>query len=301
MASFYQATVAEFLAQTDEVVLARLTMGYANRGYTSLYADQTLTWERDLSSLRATLGQCVRVSARAGAWGLILEFSIPKKELRIDVVLLIGGTIVFLEAKTGVAAAQANRQIEEYALLLHYFHKASNERRIVPILVTRDPASPNLLDLNQQEFFPQLATYWIVPVLRSSWDELAGLLLEIERHSGEQIVAGEWESSPYFPVPSIIDAAIALRSGLSIREIAHSEASEHEIQEVCAVLQSYVDRARDLKQHAICFLTGVPGSGKTLVGLSLAHSAENRASAIHFMSGNGPLVKVLQHLFTQES
>ena len=148
-----------------------------------------------------------------------------------------------------------NRQIEEYALLLHYFHKASNERRIVPILVTRDPASPNLLDLNQQEFFPQLSSYWIVPVLRSSWDELAGLLLEIERHPAEQIVAGEWESSPYFPVPSIIDAAIALRSGLSIREIAHSEASEHEIQEVCAVLQelcgsrSRSETTRDLFPH----------------------------------------------------
>jgi hypothetical protein len=51
----------------------------------------------------------------------------------------------------------------------------------------------------------------------------------------------------------------------------------------------------------ICFLTGVPGSGKTLIGLSLAHSHENKANAIHFMSGNGPLVKVLQYLFTQES
>jgi Uncharacterized conserved protein (DUF2075) len=217
-------------------------------------------------------------------WGLILEFSIPKKELRIDIVLLIREAIVILEAKTGVAGAHAKQQIEEYALLLHYFHNASNQRRILPVLVTNEPATPNLLDLNQREFFPQLSSYWIAPVLRSSWDELSGLLLEVERHSSGQLLA-----------------AIALRKGLSIREIAHSEASEHEIHEVCAALQSYVDLARAEKQHAICFLTGVPGSGKTLVGLSLAHSAENRASAIHFMSSNGPLVKVLQHLFTQES
>ena len=94
---------------------------------------------------------------------------------------------------------------------------------------------------------------------------------------------------------------VALKSGLSIREIAHSEASEHEIAEVRQTIQSFVDAAKAEQHHAICFLTGVPGSGKTLVGLSLAHSDESKANAIHFMSGNGPLVQVLQHLFTQES
>lgn len=301
MASFYHATVEEFLAQPHEAVLAALAVGYANRGYTSQYSDQTLTWERDLRSLRSALESCVDASTGAGSWGLILEFSIPKKELRIDVALLIRESVVILEAKTGVAGTEARRQVEEYALLLHYFHKASSERRIIPVLVAHEPATPNLLELNQREFFPQLASYWIAPVQRSSWDELPGLLLEIERHSIEQIIVGDWESSPYFPVPSIIDAAIALRSGLSIREIAHSEASEHEIQEVCAVVQGIVNRTRTEGRHAICFLTGVPGSGKTLVGLSLAHSTENRAAEIHFMSGNGPLVKVLQHLFVQES
>jgi len=301
MASFYHSTVAEFLAQTDEFSLARLSTEYALRGYTRQYTDQTLTWERDLRSLRATLQQCVLASEEASKWGVILEFSIPRKEVRIDVVLLVGTAIAILEAKTAEADVGAKRQVEEYALLLHYFHKASDRRRIIPVLVSPAPTIPNQLDLNQQELFPQLSKYWITPVLRSSWDELPLLLLEIGRHADGQLVASQWESSPYFPVPSIIDAAIALRSGLSIREIAHSEASEHEIHEVCAVLQSYVNLARVDKHHAICFITGVPGSGKTLVGLSLAHSAENRAAEIHFMSGNGPLVAVLQHLFTQES
>jgi hypothetical protein len=94
---------------------------------------------------------------------------------------------------------------------------------------------------------------------------------------------------------------LALKTGLSIREIAHSEASESEIENVRLTVQECLDRARTESRHAICFLTGVPGSGKTLVGLSLAHSDENKGNAIHFMSGNGPLVQVLQHLFTQES
>jgi len=172
---------------------------------------------------------------------------------------------------------------------------------IVPVLVASEASRPSLDNLRQGEFFQQLSRYWVKPVLKSSWDDLAGVLLEIGRSTGAQLSAAAWDQSPYHPVPSIIEAALALRSGLSIREIAHSEASEHEIETVCQVLQSYVDRARSERHHAICFLTGVPGSGKTLVGLGLTHATENKADPIHFMSGNGPLVKVLQHLFTQES
>jgi hypothetical protein len=290
MASFYRASVEEFLAQNEEQVLARLGIAYANRGYTSQYSDQTLTWERDLRSLRSSLEQCVMKSDSARSWGLLLEFSIPRKEMRIDVVLLIRDVIVVLEAKTGNAALQAKRQIEEYALLLHYFHKASTDHQIVPIIVSQEAIEADLSGLSQRELFPQMSRYWVAPVIRSSWRELSSVLGAIEQPHIEQALAEAWDNSPYFPVPSIIEAAMALRSGLSIREIAHSEASEHEIETVGHAVQGYVDRARRENHHAICFLTGVPGSGKTLVGLSLAHSDENKASAIHFMSGNGPLV-----------
>ena len=159
---------------------------------------------------------------------------------------------------------------------------------------------PNLNALKQSEMFSQLAIYWISGVVLTPWESLATVLGAVGNASETQTDPQSWDKSPYYPVPSIIEAAIALKSGLSIREIAHSEASEHEISEVRQKIQSFVDQARSQGQHIICFLTGVPGSGKTLVGLSLAHSHENQINAIHFMSGNGPLVKVLQHLFTQE-
>jgi hypothetical protein len=301
MASFYRSSVEEFLAQSEEHVLARLALGYANRGYTSQYAEQTLVWERDISLLRRSFEQCVISSDSARSWGLLLEFSIPRKELRIDAVLLIRDVIVVLEAKTGPALPQAKRQIEEYTLLLHYFHKASAKRRIVPIIVSPEADDSEPAALNRRQQFPQLASYWVTQVQQSSWQGLSSLLIAIEKLSLGQILAEEWDSSPYFPVPSILEAAVALKSGLSIREVAHSEASEHEIENVRRAVQGYVERARAENHNAICFLTGVPGSGKTLVGLSLAHSDENKSDAIHFMSGNGPLVQVLQYLFTQES
>ena len=310
MASFYRATVQHFLSQSNEHVLAALSIAYANRGYTSQYSDQTLTWERDLVLLRKVLQQCVTECSHAGSWGMLLEFSIPRKELRIDAVLLIRDMVVILETKTGLALTPAKRQIEEYALLLHYFHKASNDRRIIPIVLSSTSLAESvpataMQALSQREFFAQLPTFWIARVIQSSWAVLAELLLSLEKQASDlavaQVSAHAWDDSPYFPVPSIIEAAIALKTGLSIREIAHSEASEHEISTVRDAIQGYVNRARSEGQHAICFLTGVPGSGKTLVGLSLAHSQNNKADAIHFMSGNGPLVQVLQHLFTQES
>jgi len=276
-------------------------MAYANRGFTRQYSDQTLAWERDIRSLHASIEECVRAAPAALDWGILLEFSIPRKELRIDVVLLINGEIVIVEAKTGSALLHAKHQIEEYSLLLHFFHKASSDRRIVPVIVSPESCDPDLTVLNQYELFPQLATYWVNGVVSTPWSGLAKILLHVAERSSDQLDPNSWNDSPYHPVPSIIEAAIALRSGLSIREIAHSEASEHEIGVVRQTIQEYVDKARAENQHVICFLTGVPGSGKTLVGLSLAHSHENQANAIHFMSGNGPLVKVLQHLFTQES
>jgi hypothetical protein len=301
MTSFYRSSVEDFLAQADEHVLARLGIAYANRGYTSQYSDQTLTWEHDIRSLRLSLEQCVTKSDSARSWGLLLEFSIPRKEMRIDAIVLIRDAIAVIEAKSGHAASQAKHQIQEYSLLLHYFHKASDQHRIVPIIVSAETAEANLTALNQRELFPQLATYWVAQIVRSNWSQLADVLIEIEDTCKEQMLVEAWDDSPYFPIPSILEAALALRSGLSIREIAHSEASENEIENVRLAVQQSIMRARTEGRHVICFLTGVPGSGKTLVGLSLAHSYENKADAIHFMSGNGPLVQVLQHLFTQES
>ena len=287
MSSFYRSGVGEFLAVSNEHVLAHLATAYAKRGYTSQYSDQTLTWDRDIASLRSSLEQCALDSESSKGWGLLLEFSIPRKELRIDAVLLIRDSIVVLEAKTGLPSLQAKRQIEEYALLLHYFHKESSNRRIVPVIVSPEPVDADFAALNQRELFPQLFSYWVSPVLRSSWQNLPDLLVAIGQSQAAQMLVGIWDESPYFPVPSIIEAALALRKGLSIREIAHSEASEYEIETVKNAIQEIVDRAREGSHHAICFLTGVPGSGKTLVGLSLAHSDENRANAIHFIAVTG--------------
>jgi hypothetical protein len=128
-------------------------------------------------------------------------------------VLLVRDVVVVLEAKTAAGGAAARRQVEEYALLLHYFHKASDRHRIVPVLL----ASTAVLvtdPVRQYEMFPQMAAYWISPVVESTWDEVGALLLEVGSGQAEQIDLAQWEASPYFPVPNILEAATALKSGL---------------------------------------------------------------------------------------
>lgn len=186
-------------------------------------------------------------------------------------------------------------------MLLHYFHKATSNRRIIPVIVSGIAGEAEFDNPSWNESHPQMASYWVATAIRTCWSQLSMLLTIVDELGGQQIPLHDWDDSPYFPVPTIIEAALSLRSGLAIREIAQCEASEHEIETVRMTIQEYVNLAREQKTNAICFLTGVPGSGKTLVGLGLAHSEENKNTPIHFMSGNGPLVAVLQHVFTQES
>lgn len=307
MPCYFQSTLTEFLGTPDSEVLSRLTLAYAADGFAEMRTDLALTWWNDLESLRSALHEVCNARPGAKHWHILLEFTIPRKLRRLDVVLLDGERIVLLECKTGAFTAGAMRQVEEYALLLHYFHKPSDRKRIVPIVVSRayvDGAAAvrQAESYRQQELgFEALPSYWIAPTQICTWGTLPRLLIQLPDPLSARVDGAAWNDGAYHPTPTIIDAALALRTGLKIREIALSEAAEHDIDVVTAEIQRIVETAERESQHVICFLTGVPGSGKTLVGLSLAHLSESRTDAIHFMSGNGPLVAVLQEVFRRQS
>jgi hypothetical protein len=297
MPAFYRSTVSMFLALSESEMLGLLTLGYANQGFTDLSTAQILTWSRDYETLQSSLGDVVRSDKSAGNWNLLLEFAIPRKEKRIDVVLLIASTIVILEFKTGALSSTDVSQVEEYALLLHYFHAASHRRKIISLLV-----GTNGVPWSQEEqaelAFEETPRYWIPRVQMLSREQLGECLLYLSRGVSDapQIIGSSWEIAAYQPVPSIIDAARSLQMGLKIGEIARSEAAQHDIEDLTSYLLQAVDSARKNRRRAIFFVTGVPGSGKTLVGLNLAYSEKSGENAIHFMSGNGPLVLVLQEV-----
>jgi Uncharacterized conserved protein (DUF2075) len=304
MPSFYRSSIQQFLLKSASEIVGELSLRYARQGFTDLKSDQTEAWHADITNLISSFGMALKLAPGIGEWAILLEFVIPRKGKRIDAVLLANDSIIIFEFKTGMISTEAKHQVEEYALLLHYFHKSSDKRRIFPMVISPLATFVEDQSLLQGELnFDELPSTWIARTSTCDWKTLSERLRHIFNFSSNQqpIDPITWDSAPYHPVPTIVDAALALRSGLDIREIAHSEASEFEIGEVTGAIQSLVDQACSRHEFAICFLTGVPGSGKTLVGLGLAHSRQNQTSPIHFMSGNGPLVKVLQHLFTQQA
>jgi len=306
MASYFCDSVEGFLRASASEIHSCLTLGHAHEFYESK-SDATLTWWADVHHLHTALTAAVNKRPEIAMWGVVLEFTVPRKGHRIDVVLLAGERIVLLECKSGVVSGEARQQAETYALLLHYFHSESNEREIVPVVISPQEVPCRLrqsdwLRFEQRELlFPALPSYWIRSVQTRCWNDLPEFLLGLVNSETEQIDVAVWDSGAFRPTPTIIEAACALRGGLQLRDIARSEAAEHEISRVTDEIQNVIRRAEQEMHHAICFLTGVPGSGKTLVGLSLAHLSDSRADAIHFMSGNGPLVSVLQELFRREA
>ena len=298
MPAFYRAPLPEFLAASDSELLGILTLAHAEEGFAHQLKDATKTWFADTARLREQLAILNREKPQTSEWTVLLEFVIPRKRKRIDVVLLTSDAIVLMEQKSGRLSIDDCLQAEEYALLLHYFHRPSDRRTIVPIVVSpqAEGGPPN----RQQELaFGETAAYWISPVRMVRWNQVAQTLSEYARREPVQdrIDPTAWDQGDYFPVPSIIEAARTLREGLSIREIAHSRAAKHDISNLTEVVKKCVEEACSRKQFIICFVTGVPGSGKTLVGLNLAFSSRADQHTLSFMSGNGPLVDVLQALF----
>jgi hypothetical protein len=293
MPAFYRALLVDFISSSDSELTGLLSLAYARDGFQNQKSQQTLAWANDLPRLRASLAVLYDRDPSVGLWTLLFEFNIPRKMRRIDVVLLAGNQIVLLEQKTHLPTTEDCLQAEEYALLLHYFHQPSDRRHITPLVVS--PPRQASIDRTQDELpFLETAAYWISPVERVGWDALADRLSLLPRRGGDFFDPVAWENGAYRPVPTIIQAALSLQSGLQIGDIAQSLAATHEVDKLTEFIQAKVSEAKAEKKFVICFVTGVPGSGKTLVGLNLSFSKDSGPEPIHFMSGNGPLVKVLQ-------
>lgn len=297
MPAFYRAKLIEFLQVSESELTGRLSVEYARSGFSSQRASQTMAWISDIVRLQNTLQEFVDREKSAGEWTLLLEFPIPRKEKRIDVVMLAIGAIVLLELKSGSAGIEAIRQTEEYCLLLHYFHRPSDRRKIFSFVIANNQSSYRP---SKQQFLPlaEAPGYWIEPVEQIGWGDLVSKLTGLSHLPGQtEIDPNDWDHGEYFPVPSIIDAARSLQNGLRVSDIAQARASRHDVDQMTHYVSKIVRNARENREFAICFVTGVPGSGKTLVGLSLAFSTLAGDDPIHFMSGNGPLVKVLKAVF----
>jgi hypothetical protein len=230
---------------------------------------------------------------------LFFEFNVPRVGKRIDAVLIVGGLVIVIEFKVGADKfpAYAVEQVWDYALDLKNFHSESHDKTIVPILVATEAptkaANLELVEGRQEVYQP----------IKASVDLLADAIgLALANCKGVDIDPAVWSSGHYSPTPTIIDAAIALYGGHSVMEISRSDASAINLTTTSDTVSRIIHTSSAKRQKSICFVTGVPGAGKTLVGLNAATQHTNKDDALYsvFLSGNGPLVKILQEALARD-
>jgi hypothetical protein len=302
MPAFFRATVADFLATSPNDRLGALTDGYRRQRYAELSQLQLQAWSIELRLLHASLSNLRSELPASALWPLLLEYPIPRRSKRIDAVLLAHDVILVLEFKIGTAQyeAAALAQVEDYCLDLRDFHAASRDRAIVPLLVATAAPAPRSLPLS---FLPDP----VRPPHATSGPELATTIQAIFAREHDPLASAidgaAWDAAAYVPVPNIIAAAEELFASQAVREISHAHADTNRLAATVRFLIDSVADAQQGQRKVICFVTGVPGSGKTLTGLTAVHSPELRDDsrpAGVFLSGNGPLVKIVAEALTRE-
>ncbi len=227
------------------------------------------------------------------------EFSIPRLGKYIDVVLVTTSVLFVLEFKIGEKhfPSLAIDQVWDYALDLKNFHETSHNVSIAPILIATEAKGCSLHELNWPENDRLLPPLKANP---SSLPETIDRILNSLNH--RTIDTHAWEHGRYAPTPTIIEAAMALYRGHSVHEISRSDACAINLSRTSQSISDVIHYSREHSRKSICFVTGVPGAGKTLVGLNMAtqHQDRNRDLYSVFLSGNGPLVSVLREALTRD-
>ena len=292
MAAFYRARLKEFLKDSPAEIVGQLSLG---NQHNEIQKRQINAWRSEINVLMATGGDLIQLLPESANWTLLYEYTIPRRQKRLDAVILADDIVFCLEFKTEDKAhsLQPQRQVEDYALDLRDFHKETNARRIVPIVVIPKAGSVNNpIDDDSVDS--------VRKVRLANADDLAQILVQSykteHRANSIPINPESWESSAYHPVPTIIEAAELLYAGHKVSEIAHSHAGTINLTLTSNRIVEIIQHAKRFSEKVICIVTGVPGAGKTLAGLSVVHNPVLRQEDVPtcvFLSGNGPLVKIV--------
>ena len=293
----YTATFAEFLNQEPLAVLGALHNNYHGDSLTT--TDEA--WMGEIALMQQVLEPW-----KDEAGQIVFEYDIPRLGKRIDVVLLLRGMIFCLEFKVGKKEEfQAGiEQVMDYALDLKNFHLFSHDRKIVPILI------PTRYKEYTTVFQPSVYNDDIYNPMITGEEHLQELIARVLRHAGAELnneTIDNWLISPYAPTPTIIEAARTLFENHSVEDITRHEADKVSTDRTIKYILDVIQQSKEQRQKSICFVTGVPGAGKTLVGLDVAIKQTykdgelDKENGAVYLSGNGPLVAVLTEALARDN
>lgn len=258
------------------------------------------SWESEISIMKSTIKLLSNQNGQ-----IVFEYDIPRLSKRIDVVLLINGIVFCLEFKVGESIIHEEDidQVLDYALDLRNFHKLSQDKIIVPILI------PTNYKLKTTDIKISAYDDRIINPMICGANSIAELINSIlKKYPNENKIDENWVISPYSPTPTIIEAAKALYNNHSVENITRHEADKVSTDKTIDYILSVIQDSKKNKKKSICFVTGVPGAGKTLVGLDVAIKQTYQGNdepvgdeGAVYLSGNGPLVAVLKEALAQDN
>jgi Schlafen group 3, DNA/RNA helicase domain len=282
--AYYSNSIQDYLLDAESSILGELTANHSNRTLEEL---QINAWRKQITILKNQL---------EGLEGQIyFEFAIPRMGKRVDNIVIINDIVFVIEFKVGDGGYEkhAIEQVIDYTIDLKNFHEGSHQTKLIPVLVATNAE-------NDKELISNVLCY--NSVAKSNQYNLANTLKSFIHYNETPVDIEYWENSIYKPTPTIVEAAQALYKGHNVKEITRSDSGTINLSKTADCINSVIEKSKSKNLKSICFVTGVPGAGKTLAGLNIAVERMKTDEDEHavFLSGNGPLVDVLREALTRD-
>ena len=276
--AYYSSTIQKLLNTSNDSILGNLLRRHTNQKLTD---QQKNAWIVQIRVLKDSL--------QSFSGKVYFEFAIPRMGKKVDNIVIIQDKIFVIEFKVGESKFQkyAEDQVIDYCLDLQNFHEGSHDAPLIPVLVSTNASFENY-DINN--------VYALNEAVKTGANSLGSRIKNFLDGEYSAIDTEKWEHSIYKPTPTIVEAAQALYKGHNVNEISRSDSGAINLSKTSECISDIIDKSKQSKIKSICFVTGVPGAGKTLAGLNIANERNKVDEKEHsvFLSGNGPLVKVLR-------
>ena len=284
---YYHATIEKYMRQSAAEIVGVI---HSNDISADTRIQQSNTWEQEIAILKDQL-------ASLDEGEILFEYSIPRMGKRVDNVVLYHNIVFLLEFKCGDREYRSTTydQVYDYALDLRNFQKESHDKLLVPMMI-----STNASEIENYI----VAIERIIKPLRCNAHNIGSAIMQVaDNYIEPTFDYHQWVYSEYLPTPTIVEAAQALYRGHNVEDITRSDAGAENLTVTTDEINAIIEHSKAQHRKSICFVTGVPGAGKTLVGLNIAIQRSNAAEGEHavFLSGNFPLVQVLQEALARDS
>jgi hypothetical protein len=287
--AYYADLIEDFLVCKPDEILGGLTR---NSPF-AIESTQRNAWMEQVTVLKLALQH------DGGRGKVYFEYAVPRLGKRIDVVVLLDHVVFVLEFKVGESQfhSGAKDQVWDYAVDLKNFHETTHDKAVAPILIaTRSDSVFTVIAISARND-------GVLQPIQASSKQLREVLEQVLLFcDGPTIEPMAWDAGGYHPTPTIIEAAMALYGGHSVVDISRNDATSINLERTTAAISKVILSSQAESKKSICLVTGVPGAGKTLIGLNVATQNTDKDSALHsiFLSGNGPLVAILREALARD-